>query len=55
LLSELGVVHPDLARLIRQVIADGPADARFAAAKQVVMSVTGATGFFSWDSQPQPD
>jgi hypothetical protein len=55
LLRALDVAEPDLARLIRQVIAGDVLDARIIAARQAVHRIAGETRFFPWDSAPQPD
>lgn len=55
LLSGLDAADPDLSRLIREVISGTTIDARFNTARQVVRTVTGRTGFFPWESRPQPD
>jgi hypothetical protein len=54
LFTALDDLDPALGALVRQVMRATTLDARFAAAQPIVAQVAGATGFFPWDSDPQP-
>jgi hypothetical protein len=52
ILSRLREIDPESARLAREA-SIGAADARFTAARELCLRVTGASGFFEWSSAPE--
>ena len=54
LLSDLDALDPELGRLARAALRAGDLNERIAIAEQVMERTVGATGFFEWDSEPEP-
>jgi len=54
LLRALDGLDPAMGRLAREVMRVSSENDRFHAAREIVRHVTGATGFFAWESAPEP-
>src|SRR5262249_1074834 len=54
LLSRLADVDPDLAALARRFYQATALDGRMSRATELVRRATGETGFFEWESDPEP-
>ena len=53
LFSELDSLHPELAAATRRAIGAGTIAQTIASAEPAIRAVTGAIGFFEWETEPQ--
>lgn len=54
LLSELGTLHPEWSEVVRASLQSASVPERLGLASPFIEHVAGATGFFEWESAPQP-